>query len=110
MKFLLSMRYFHHVYDRMAGAGTALLDDLGHVRPETVTAFLRESTALDRTENIWRLDRLDTAYRKLGGRYAEFADLVAGERETLLDEARSDIEDYARLIESWPALIEAART
>ncbi|MET8615174.1 DUF6271 family protein [Streptomyces misionensis] len=110
VKFLLSMRYFHHVYDRMTAAGSALLDDLGHVRPETVTAFLRESTALDRTENIWRLDRLDTAYRKLGGKYAAFADLVAGEREGLLDEARSDIEDYARLIESWPALIEAART
>ncbi|TWV57780.1 hypothetical protein FRZ03_01545 [Streptomyces misionensis] len=110
VKFLLSMRYFHHVYDRMAGAGAALLDERRHVRPETVTAFLRESTTLDRTENVWRLDRLDTAYRKLGGTYAQFADLVAEEREALLDEARSDIEDYARLIESWPALIKAART
>ncbi|MEU4930905.1 DUF6271 family protein [Streptomyces yokosukanensis] len=110
VKFLLSMLYFHHVYDRMADAGDTLLDGDRYVRAERIVAFLRDSTGLDRTENVWRLDRVDTAYRKLGGRYAAFADQLEQQRDQLLDEAASDIEDFAHLIEAWPALIEAART
>ncbi|MFF9086653.1 DUF6271 family protein [Streptomyces sp. NPDC014991] len=110
VKFLLSMLYFHHVYDRMAAQDDRLLDTGLRVRPEAVTGLLRESTGLDRAENAWRLDRVDTAYRKLGGRYAAFADRLAVERDRLLDEAESDIEDFADLTEAWPALIEAART
>ncbi|MFI5977255.1 DUF6271 family protein [Streptomyces sp. NPDC051452] len=110
VKFLLSMLYFHHVYDRMAAAGDRLLDDTGQVRPEAITALLRESIGLDRAENVWRLDRIDTAYRKLGGRYADFAELLASGRDRLLDEAARDIEDFAHLVEAWPALVRAART
>ncbi|MEU6770403.1 DUF6271 family protein [Streptomyces sp. NPDC046759] len=110
VKFLLSMLHFHHVYDRMAAEGAGLLDERHRVRAETVTAFLRESTGLDRSENIWRLDRLDTAYRKLGGRYAAFAGQLAMERDRLLDDAESDTAAFADLVEAWPALIEAART
>ncbi|MFF4395243.1 DUF6271 family protein [Streptomyces sp. NPDC001480] len=109
VKFLLSMLYFHHVYDRMAESGAALLDDRHRVRADAVVGFLRGSTRLDRSENVWRLDRIDNAYRKLGGRYADFADLLAVRRERLLDEARRDIEDFALLIEAWPALVDAAR-
>ncbi|MEU6506256.1 DUF6271 family protein [Streptomyces sp. NPDC046942] len=103
VKFLLSMLYFHDVYDRMAAEGDGLPAD-------RIVEFLRESTTLDRTENVWRLDRVDTAYRKLGGRYAAFADHLARERGRLLDQAESDIEAFADLMEAWPALIEAART
>ncbi|MET8803436.1 DUF6271 family protein [Streptomyces sp. NPDC004546] len=110
VKFLLSMLYFHHVYDRMAGEGAGLLDERHRVRPDRIVEYLRASTGLDRTENIWRLDRVDTAYRKLGGRYATFADQLAAERERLWDEAESDMEDFAHLVEAWPALIKAART
>ncbi|MEU2060149.1 DUF6271 family protein [Streptomyces sp. NPDC013455] len=109
VKFLLSMLYFHHVYDRMADAGDRLLDDRLHIRPEAVTGLLRESTGLDRAENTWRLDRVDTAYRKLGGRYAAFADRLAAERDELLDRAAQDVEDHAHLTENWPALVKAAR-
>ncbi|MFJ7150814.1 DUF6271 family protein [Streptomyces sp. NPDC100445] len=109
VKFLLSMLYFHHVYDRMAAEGDRLLDAGSRVRPEAVTALLRESTGLDRAENLWRLDRVDTAYRKLGGRYAAFADRLAAERGRLLDTAESDIAAFADLTEAWPALVEAAR-
>ncbi|MEV6113298.1 DUF6271 family protein [Streptomyces sp. NPDC052109] len=109
VKFLLSMLYFHHVYDRMAAEGAGLLDERHRVRADRIVEFLRGSTGVDRTENVWRLDRVDTAYRKLGGRYAEFADRLAVERERLLDEAQSDIEDYAYLVEAWPALVEAAQ-
>ncbi|MFF7124712.1 MULTISPECIES: DUF6271 family protein [unclassified Streptomyces] len=108
VKFLLSMHYFHHVYGRMAAEGARLLDDRQHVRAGRIVEFLRESTALDRAENVWRLDRLDTAYRKLGGRYEEFAELLAGRRLQLLAEACSDIEDFALLTEAWPHLVEAA--
>ncbi|CAM5624958.1 DUF6271 family protein [Streptomyces fumanus] len=109
VKFLLSMRYFHHVYDRMAAAGDTLLDGSGRVRGEAVAALARESTALDRGENTARLDAVDTAYRKLGGRYAEVADLLAADRDRLLDEARDDMADFALLTEAWEALIAAAR-
>ncbi|MGW3172943.1 DUF6271 family protein [Streptomyces sp. NPDC001153] len=110
VKFLLSMLHFHHVYDRMAAEGVGLLDERHRVRADRIVEFLRESTDLDRAENVWRLDRVDTAYRKLGGRYATFADQLAEERERLLDEAESDMEDFAHLVEAWPALIKAART
>ncbi|MGW7524472.1 DUF6271 family protein [Streptomyces sp. NPDC054783] len=110
VKFLLSMLHFHHVYDRMADEGAGLLDERHQVRADRIVRFLRESTDLDRAENVWRLDRVDTAYRKLGGRYATFADQLADGRGRLLDEAESDIEDYAYLVEAWPALIETART
>ncbi|MER5784516.1 DUF6271 family protein [Streptomyces mobaraensis] len=109
-KFLLSMLYFNAVYARMAEAGDALLDDGGHVRASAVAALARESAGLDRSGNVRRLDALDAAYRRLGGRYAAFADLLAGRRERLLDEARRDIEDFALLTEAWEALIRAART
>ncbi|MQY38461.1 hypothetical protein SRB17_64740 [Streptomyces sp. RB17] len=110
VKFLLSMLYFHDVYDRMAAEGAGLLDDRHRVRPDRIVEFLRGSTGLDRGENVWRLDRVDTAYRKLGGRYATFAEQLAVERGQLLDKAKSDVEDYAYLTEVWPALMEAART
>lgn len=108
VKFLLSMLYFNFVYDRMARAGAALLDDRGEVRASVVARLARESAGLDRGENIHRLDVLDTAYRKLGGHYAEFADLLARRRERLLDEARRDIEDFALLVEAWEPLVRAA--
>ncbi|WP_234432709.1 DUF6271 family protein [Streptomyces sp. MUSC 125] len=110
VKFLLSMLYFHHVYDRMAAAGDQLLDDQQRVRPEAITGLLRESTLLDRAENTWRLDRIDVSYRKLGGRYADFADRIAEEGDRLLDQAQRDVEDFIHLIEAWPALVRAART
>jgi hypothetical protein len=109
VKFLLSMLYLNHVYARMGSAGPELLDEQEHVRGDAIAAFLRESTGLDRTENIWRLDRVGTSYRKLGGRYAEFADLMDARREQLLDEACRDTEDFAVLIDAWPALVRGAR-
>ncbi|WP_399141127.1 DUF6271 family protein [Streptomyces sp. NBUA17] len=107
-KFLLSMLYFHFVYDRMAAAGDTLLDAHGRVRPAAVAALARESTGLDTAENVRRLDALDTAYRRLGGRYAEFADHLAGRRARLLDEARDDMADFAVLTEAWEGLVAAA--
>ncbi|MEU7409220.1 DUF6271 family protein [Streptomyces sp. NPDC042638] len=109
VKFLLSMLYFHHVYDRMAAEGDRLLDDRQHLRADRIIASLRDSTRLDTAENVWRLDRVDTAYRKLGGRYARFAERLEPRREQLLAEARQDIEDFALLAGTWPALVDAAR-
>ncbi|MFG2318591.1 DUF6271 family protein [Streptomyces tendae] len=109
-KFLLSMLYFHHVYDRMAEAGDALLDEHGRLRPGTVAALARESTGLDTAENVRRLDALDAAYRRLGGRYTEFAGLLAARRARLLDEARGDMADFALLTEAWESMVAAART
>ncbi|MFD8811947.1 DUF6271 family protein [Streptomyces sp. NPDC059627] len=109
VKFLLSMLYFNHVYDRMAAQGARLLDAQQRLQAAPVIEFLRESTRLDRSENVWRLDQVETAYRKLGGRYAVFAEQLAQRRTRLLDEARQDIENFACLVEAWPALVDAAR-
>ncbi|MFE9702003.1 DUF6271 family protein [Streptomyces sp. NPDC005930] len=108
-KFLLSMLYFHHVYDRMAEAGDALLDEHGRARPAAVAALARESTGLDTAENVRRLDALDAAYRRLGGEYADVADHLAGRRERLLDEARGDMTDFALLTEAWEGMVAAAK-
>ncbi|MFG3023484.1 DUF6271 family protein [Streptomyces sp. NPDC048254] len=108
VKFLLSMLYFNFIYDEMARAGGRLLDDQGQVRASAVARLARESARLDPGENVRRLDVLDSAYRKLGGRYAEFADLLWRRRERLLDEARGDIEDFALLTEAWESLVRAA--
>lgn len=108
-KFFLSMLYFNFIYDRMAAADESLLDDQNRVRASTIVEFARESTWLDKEENIQRLNSLDRSYRKLGGRYAEFADLLASRSRQLLDEAQQDIEDFALLIEAWEALIQASR-
>src|SRR5262249_48930882 len=108
VKFLLSMLYFNYVYDRMAWAGASLLDGQGQVRTSAIALLARRSAGLDRSENVRRLDVLDAACRNLGGRYAEFADLLGQRRERLLDEARGDIEDFALLVEAWQPLVRAA--
>jgi hypothetical protein len=108
-KFFLSMLYFHDIYDRMAAAGESLLDERGDLRGDLIVEFTRASAQLPVDDNVVRLDRLDTSYRALGGRYATVADVLAGRREQLLAEARQDIEDFARLTEVWPALIAASR-
>ncbi|MEU3708728.1 DUF6271 family protein [Streptomyces catenulae] len=108
VKFLLSMQYLHHVYDRMAHAGPALLDADDRVRTEDIALFTRESAHLDPAENLRRLTVLDRSYRRLGGRYADFADHLATHRARLLDEARRDMEDFALLTEAWPGLVAAS--
>ncbi|MET9802590.1 DUF6271 family protein [Streptomyces sp. NPDC006368] len=108
-KFFLSMLYFNDVYRRMAEAGEALLDSRHRVRASAITGYVRESTGLDRAENVWRLETVDRSYRKLGGRYAAFADRLVPLRERLLDEAQADMDDFALLIEAWEPLVDASR-
>lgn len=107
-KFVLSMLYLHFIYAKMADA--SLLDDRDRVRPGTIAEFVREGTRLNTGENVRRLDSLDRAYRKLGGRYAEFADSLVPQRERLIAEARQDMEDFALLIDVWAPLVRASRT
>lgn len=109
VKFLLSMLYFHPVYDGLKAAGDALLDDRHTPRPDAVAALLGRSLDLDTADNESRLDVLDVSYRKLGGKYAEFADLLAERRRDLPSEARRDIADFALLTERWETLVRASR-
>ncbi|MGW3042378.1 DUF6271 family protein [Kitasatospora sp. NPDC001159] len=109
VKFLLSMLYLYPVYSEMESAGDALLDRQHHVRPEVIADSARRSAATDRTENHRRLAELDRCYRRLGGRYAEFADHLAPRRARLLDEAQADIEDFALLIDAWGPLVRASK-
>lgn len=109
VKFFLSMRYLNVIYARMAEAGPALIDDRHHVRADVIAGFVRDSTDLDLDENVRRLAALDGAYRRLGDRYASFADVLLARAERLLDEARRDMADFALLIESWDRLVGASR-
>ena len=108
-KFFLSMLYLHVIYQRMGEAGEDLLDEQHRVRAARVAEIVRASVLLDKGPNVRRLDTLDRAYRKLGGRYAVFAELLAPRREQLLTEAAHDIEDFATLIVAWEPLIRAAK-
>ena len=108
-KFFLSMLYLNFVYERMEQAGASLLDSSNAVKPAMIVDLLWESSRLDPAENVQRLDILDRAYRRLGGRYAEFAGVLAERRDRLLDEARRDIEDFALLSDAWPAMMRAAK-
>ncbi|HEX3516806.1 MAG TPA: DUF6271 family protein [Trebonia sp.] len=109
VKFFLSMHYLNFIYERMAEAGPALLDDRNHIRGPMIIEFVRESMKLDQEENIERLDVIDRAYRKLGGKYAAFADILRPRRQQLLDEAQHDMEYFALLIESWERLIHSSK-
>ncbi|MFC5958264.1 DUF6271 family protein [Streptomyces pratens] len=110
VKFLLSMLHFHFVYAGMAEAGPALLDDGQRLDAAPVRALLARSVRQDRAENERRLDVVQRTYRQLGGKYAEFAERVAADRERLLAEAGRDIEDFVLLIDGWAALVAAGRT
>ncbi|RKT12061.1 hypothetical protein BX285_6027 [Streptomyces sp. 1114.5] len=109
VKFLLSMLYLYPVYGGMIDLGRALLDERHGLRVEPILDLVRGSVDRDRSGNEHCLDVLDRCYRKLGGKYAELADVVAGRRQQLLDEARADAERWAVLIEAWAALVAAAR-
>ncbi|MFJ9948844.1 DUF6271 family protein [Kitasatospora sp. NPDC091207] len=106
-KFLLSMLYLYPVYSDMEAAGGALLDDEHRLRVPVIADSVRRSIGTDRAENVRRLAVLDRSYRRLGGRYAEFADHLAPLRDRLLDEAQADTEDFALLIEAWGPLVRA---
>jgi len=108
-KFFLSMLYFNFIYARMAAAGGSLLDGEHRVRASAITEFAWESTRLDKEENVQRLKSLGRSYRRLGGRYAEFADVLERRERQLLDEAQRDIEDFALLIDAWEPLVLASR-
>ncbi|MBB5940066.1 DUF6271 family protein [Streptomyces zagrosensis] len=110
IKFFLSMLYFNAVYDAMAKAGPALLNDAHQVRAARVSDLVWESARLDPAENVERLDIVERSYRRLGGRYAAFADTLAPRRHQLLDEARQDMEDFGRLIEAWGPLMQASQS
>ncbi|MFF4364906.1 DUF6271 family protein [Streptomyces sp. NPDC001594] len=109
-KFLLSMLHFRFLHARMAKEGASLLDDGGRLRTEAVSELVRESTALDDTENVHRLETLTRSYRTLGGAYAQTAEHLRRQAPQLLARARTDMEDFARLVDDWPALVDAART
>jgi hypothetical protein len=108
-KFFLSMLYLHVIYEGLGRAGADLLDERHELRADRVAELVRGTVLLDRAANVRRLDRLEVAYRRLGGRHTKAADQLAGGRDRLLAEAAQDIEDYALLIDVWAVLIAAGR-
>lgn len=108
-RFFLSMHYFHFIYRQMAAAGESLLDTRHRVRAGRIAELVRESAWLSQEENLARLDVLERAHRRLGGRYAAVAATLAARRHRLLEEARRGIEDFAILIEAWGSLVQASR-
>ncbi|MFD8695821.1 DUF6271 family protein [Kitasatospora purpeofusca] len=109
VKFLLSMLYLYPVYGGMIDHGRGLLDERHGLKVEPILDLVRGSVDWDRAGNEHCLDVLDRSYRKLGGKYAELADVVAGKRQQLMDEAQEDAERWAVLVESWAGMVAAAR-
>ncbi|WP_327674316.1 DUF6271 family protein [Kitasatospora sp. NBC_00458] len=109
VKLLLSMLYLYPVYGGMIDLGRGLLDERHGLKIEPIIELARASVDWDRAGNEHCLDVLDRSYRKLGGKYADLADAVAGRREQLLDEAREDAERWVVLMEAWAGMAAAAR-
>ncbi|MFE6052987.1 DUF6271 family protein [Kitasatospora sp. NPDC056446] len=109
VKFLLSMLYLYPVYGGMIDLGRGLLDERHELKVGPILDLVRGSVDWDRAGNEHCLDVVDRSYRKLGGKYAELADVVAGRRQQLLDEAQEDAERWAVLIEAWAPMVAAAR-
>ena len=108
-KFFLSMLYLNHIYEQMGEIGEALLDERGRLRSEAIAELARDSAKLDTAENLGRLETIERCYRRLGGRYAAFADAIALRAEELIERARTDIEEFALLTEVWQPLVRACR-
>jgi hypothetical protein len=108
-KFFLSMLYLNDIYERMGEAGEALLDEHSQLRSEAIAELARSSTKLDTAENLGRLETIERCYRKLGGRYAAFADAIEPRAQELIERARMDIEEFALLTEVWQPLVRACR-
>ncbi|GAA1242135.1 DUF6271 family protein [Kitasatospora nipponensis] len=109
VKFLLSMLYLYPVYGGMIDLGRGMLDERNELKVEPILDLVRGTFDWDRAGNEHCLDVVDRSYRKLGGKYAELADVVAGQRRQLLDEAQEDAERWAVLVEAWAGMVAAAR-
>ncbi|MET9499371.1 DUF6271 family protein [Streptomyces sp. NPDC006552] len=109
-KYFLAVPRLHEIHTALRDPGTRLLDEDGRLRTGAVAAAVRRNTADTRPGDIHRLDTLDAVHRSLGGRWTEAADLLAAHRDRLRAEARTDMADFALLLDAWPALIRAART
>ncbi|MFJ8474545.1 DUF6271 family protein [Kitasatospora sp. NPDC094011] len=109
VKFLLSMLYLYPVYGGMIDIGPELLDEQHELRVDPIIGLARGAVDWDQAGNEHCLDVLDRSYRKLGGKYTELADVVAGQRRQLLDEAQRDAGLWVVLTEAWAALVAAAR-
>ncbi|WP_409062363.1 DUF6271 family protein [Streptomyces sp. SYP-A7185] len=109
-KYVLAVPRLHEIHTALRAPEAGLVDHEGRLRTSAVTQAVRRSAADIRPADAHRLDTLDSVYRDLGGRWAKAADLLAARRDQLLAEARTDMADFAFLLDAWPALIKAART
>ena len=109
VKFLLSMLYLYPVYGGMIDLGRGMLDEQNGLMVEPILDLVRGTVGWDRAGNEHCLDVVDRSYRALGGKYTELADVVAGQRQQLLDEAQEDAERWAVLVEAWAGMVAAAR-
>ncbi|MCX4751284.1 DUF6271 family protein [Kitasatospora sp. NBC_01287] len=105
-KYFLAAPYLEALYARLAAADLFTPDGL--LDNATVADLVRSVAEVEQTGNAERLDVLDRCYRRLGGPWAQAADALADRRARLLTDTVRDLDDFARLTDAWPALIEAA--
>ncbi|MFJ4675795.1 DUF6271 family protein [Kitasatospora sp. NPDC088783] len=102
-KFLLLSGRLGDLYAAMAATGPALLAE-----PRRLAALVRAAAADPAPDDPHRLTSVEHAYRRLGPAWAPVADALAARRTRLLHRARTDLEDFATLLDAWPALLDAA--
>ncbi|MFD8483045.1 DUF6271 family protein [Kitasatospora sp. NPDC059673] len=102
-KFLLLSR-------RLGELCTRLPDTIGRLDPATVAATAREVAGESGRElDAERLDTVERCYRRLGEDWTAVADTIAERRLELLARARTDLHDFAELIDAWGPLTAAVR-
>ncbi|GAA4838615.1 DUF6271 family protein [Kitasatospora terrestris] len=108
VKLLLSTPYLSHAHARFAQSRSTVLDERSRIRADAVAAIVRESLRLSPRTDEKRLAQIIGSYRRLGGQYADLAGHITALAPQLIDEVRTDIVNFALLVEAWSELVEAA--
>lgn len=110
IKFMLSMPYLHCAYKLMAAAGADnLLTPEQQINNAQVCHIIESTLNIDNTHCHVVFDQIIKNYTRLGGRYKALTNLLTDEKDSLIQQARTDMEDYLYLSRNWIQLINLAK-
>ncbi|GAA0367247.1 DUF6271 family protein [Bowmanella denitrificans] len=110
IKFMLSMPYFHRAYQLMAAAGPgALLDKQQRINSAEVCHIIESTLNIDTDHSHQVFDDIIRNYRLLGGRYQSVANQLVNEKNSLIERAKLDMQDYLFLSRNWMQLINLSK-
>jgi hypothetical protein len=111
VKFLLSMPYLYHAYGQLAIAGPeTLLNAENKINNIAVCKIIESSIDIDNEHCHFVFDEVIKNYQMLGGRFKQLTQLLIAEKDSLISQAKRDMEDYLYLSQHWPQLIHLSKT